>query len=215
MSENSKGQNSQLQNSQLQNIHVVRSPDDQGKVLTTRRMVLGAALLGLPAMGAVGFAAHTGRIDLLTPTLPAHDAVLPAVSGVTLLGQPTPGISRASFSEAVTLLHVWASWCPTCRKEHALYQKLGERTDIQVFGLGNDDTADKMAEYLGKVGNPYKRLSVDMDRVYIRTLKQRGVPSTFVIAKNGTVAHRIHDALSTTLINTEIAQAINKAKAMA
>jgi cytochrome c biogenesis protein CcmG, thiol:disulfide interchange protein DsbE len=195
-------------------------PETQGKsfrggtMLTSglfhRRNVIAAALLGGPALGLLGFAAETGRIDLLTPTLP-DEGDLQAVPGVMRGEQAVPGVTRAAFSEGVSVLNVWASWCPQCREEHATLLALAARPGIRLFGLAVDDTAANVAEYLKSHGNPYHRLSIDFHKSYTRGLKQRGVPSTFVFRADGRFVAKIGRELSPQLVESKLLPAIEKA----
>lgn len=177
----------------------------------TRRVILASAAMGLPAVGILGFAAQTGRIDVLTPVLPA-DGDLPAVPGVTFAGAPVPGLTREAFSEGVTLLNVWASWCPYCRAEHERLMYLSERPGLRLFGLLADDTEDNARAYLAEAGNPYRRLSADHRRTYLRALKQRGVPSTFVFRADGSFVYKIAGELTGDNIAAWLDPAIERAK---
>jgi cytochrome c biogenesis protein CcmG, thiol:disulfide interchange protein DsbE len=175
-----------------------------------RRLMLGATVLGLPAFGLFALAAQTGRIDILTPVLP-EDGTLPAVGGVTFEGQPVPGLSRSAFSEGVTLLNIWASWCPSCRIEHPALMALSRRADVRLFGLAADDTETNAGGYLREHGNPYRRLSLDQGRVYQRALKHRGIPQTYVFRADGRFVDKITGELTPDLITARLEPAIARA----
>lgn len=186
----------------------------QRKGLLDRRFVVGAAFLSVPAVGLVGFAAQTGRIDLLNPVLP-DQGDLPPVPGVRFRGEPVAPIQRQAFLEGVTLVNVWASWCPYCRAEHGELMALSERPGIRLFGIVSDDTEEKVAEYLRGHGNPFRRLSVDQQRLYIRAFKQRGVPSTYVFRGDGVFQHKINGGLTPELVATRLLPAVEAASATA
>lgn len=175
-----------------------------------RRLMLGATLLGLPAFGIVGYAAQTGRIDLLTPVLP-DNGDLPPIEGVTFEGKPVPGLNRAAFSEGVTLLNIWASWCPACRIEHPALMALAARPEIRLFGLAADDTATNAGSYLRDHGNPYRRLSLDESRVYQRALKHRGIPQTYVFRADGGYVAKITGEITEANLKSELEPAIARA----
>lgn len=182
--------------------------------LLDRRFVAGAALLSVPALGLVAFAAQTGRIDLLTPALPAEGDLEP-VPGVTYRGSATPPVLRQAFFEGVTLVNIWASWCPYCRAEHDHLMALAEMPGIRLFGIVADDTEDKVAGYLASAGNPFQRLSVDHRRLYLRAFKQRGVPATLVFRQDGLFQHRINGGLTADLVSTRLLPAVQAASAVA
>lgn len=176
-----------------------------------RRNFIGAAVLSVPALGLVGFAAETGRIDLLTPVLPV-EGDLKAVPGVQRHHVAVPAVTREAFTEGVTVLNVWASWCPQCRDEHAMLMSLSEREGIRLFGLAVDDTAANVAEFLKSQGNPYHRLSIDFHKTYVRGLKQRGVPSTFVFRADGQFVAKIGRELTPALVESKLLPALEKAR---
>jgi DsbE subfamily thiol:disulfide oxidoreductase len=182
--------------------------------LLDRRFVVGAAFLSVPTVGLLGFAAQTGRIDLITPALPDQGDLTP-VPGVRFRGAEARPIQRQAFFEGVTLVNFWASWCPYCRAEHGELMALAERRGIRLFGIVADDSEDKVAEYLKGHGNPFQRLSVDHQRLYIRAFKQRGVPATYVFRQDGLFQHKINGGLTADLVATRLLPAVEAASASA
>lgn len=182
--------------------------------LLDRRVVAGAALLSVPALGLVAFAAQTGRLDLLTPALP-ESGDLTEVPGVQFRGTQTPPVVRQAFFEGVTLVNIWASWCPYCRAEHEFLMALSERPGIRLFGIVADDSEDKVAAYLKADGNPFQRLSVDHRRAYLRAFKQRGVPATYVFRQDGLFQHKINGGLTRELVDNRLLPAVQAAAAIA
>ena len=178
--------------------------------MLNRRMMTGLIALGVPALGAFAYAAQTGRIDLLTPVLP-EDGTLPAIPGVNLDGKPVAGLDRAAFGGGVTLLNIWASWCPSCRLEHPELMSLAKKPGIRLFGLAADDTEANASAYLREHGNPYQRLSLDTGRIYQRALKHRGIPQTYVFRADGTYADRITGELTAANMASHLLPAIEKA----
>ncbi len=174
--------------------------------------MLGGLLLAAPTLGAFGYAAQTGRIDLLTPVLP-ENGDLPAVPGVLNGDRPVPGLTRAAFFDGVSLLNIWASWCPNCRMEHDELMALAKRPGIRLFGLAADDTEANASAYLRAHGNPYSRLSLDHGRVYQRALKHRGIPQTYVFRADGVYADRITGELTPDIVATRLLSMIARASA--
>lgn len=176
-----------------------------------RRAVLGLLGLGVPALGAVGYAGQTGRIDLFTPLLP-EDGDLPPLPHVLFNGQPVRGLTRSAFFSGVSLLNVWASWCPDCRLEHPQLLALAARGDISLFGLAADDTQANASGYLREHGNPFSRVALDADRRYQKALKHRGIPQTYVFDTHGRVAARINGGLSAEVMTSQLLPMIEKAR---
>lgn len=176
-----------------------------------RRMLLGVAVLGVPALGALGYAGQTGRIDLFTPTLP-EDGNLPPLPGVSFNGEPARGLTRSAFFSGVSLLNVWASWCPDCRVEHPQLLALARQGGFNLYGLAADDTLANASAYLNEHGNPFSRVALDVDRRYQRALKHRGIPQTYVFDTHGRVSERITGSLTLSLVAERLMPAIEKAR---
>ncbi|HUN13220.1 MAG TPA: hypothetical protein PLE50_13250, partial [Rhabdaerophilum sp.] len=66
----------------------------------SRRFFTGSLLLGVPALGAFGYAAQTGRIDVLTPLLP-ENGDLPGIPGVLHEGQQVEGLQAVLLRPGV------------------------------------------------------------------------------------------------------------------
>ena len=44
------------------------------------------------------------------------------------------------FSDNISLVNVWASWCVTCRQEHQMMMKIAKNKDLQLIGINYKDT---------------------------------------------------------------------------
>ncbi len=177
--------------------------------MISRRAFLGGSTFGSLALLGVGghYAWQTGRIQLGPADLP--DAALPPVPGVMRDGQPVPGFSSADRDERVLLLNFWASWCPYCRSEHDVLMKLAEDRRLKLIGIVSDDREAHVAQYLGEHGNPYAQLSMDHQKVVIRAMRQRGLPTTMLIPAGTTrVVFRHVGPITEPLIQPAIASAL-------
>jgi cytochrome c biogenesis protein CcmG/thiol:disulfide interchange protein DsbE len=116
-----------------------------------------------------------------------------------LIGKPAPGfdlpqlqasgarLSPGELRGKVWLLNVWASWCESCRDEHALLVAFARRNVAPVFGLNyKDDPADARA-WIAHAGDPYAASIVDRTGQAGVDYGVYGVPETFVIDRNGVV----------------------------
>jgi cytochrome c biogenesis protein CcmG, thiol:disulfide interchange protein DsbE len=180
--------------------------------MLTRRLAIGSVLFGLPVVGLLNHAAQTGRIDLLTPVLP-EPGDLPPLPGLVFEGKPVEGLSRQAFSGGVTLLNVWASWCPQCRIEHPELMALSKRPGIRLFGLAADDTEANAGAYLRAHGNPFSRVSVEQGRLYQKALKHRGIPQTYVFGADGCFVDKVTGELTPETIAARLEPAMAKAAA--
>ncbi|GAC1334791.1 MAG: DsbE family thiol:disulfide interchange protein [Beijerinckiaceae bacterium] len=117
-----------------------------------------------------------------------------------LQGVPTPGLSAADLRQGhVTLVNVFASWCVPCHAEHAILMQIAgdaKRLGIALVGLAYKDEPENTRRFLGQSGNPYARIGVDTaGRVGI-DFGVYGVPETYVVKPDGTIAYRFVGPLS-------------------
>jgi cytochrome c biogenesis protein CcmG/thiol:disulfide interchange protein DsbE len=147
------------------------------------------------------------------PTGVLPSLALPGIDGLTRYGWPVPGIAADQFVGPVTVLNVWASWCPYCRGEHEILMRLSQDRRFSLVGLVYQDTAEKARDYLMHAGNPYRAVAVDGRGEFARALGQRGVPATYVIDRQGRIASRLRGALSDERVRSELMPAVAKALA--
>jgi thiol-disulfide isomerase/thioredoxin len=98
----------------------------------------------------------------------------------------------ASDRGSVVLLDVWATWCEPCRDALPFYENLAREyagRGLKVYALNVDEDARAIAPFLQetKVGLPI--LLDENARVAERTLKVKGMPTTYYIDRRGVVRH--------------------------
>lgn len=143
-----------------------------------------------------GFAVSLAGCDGVFGPSVVPTIALPGLPGLKHLnGWPVAGIAAGQFVGHVTLLNVWASWCPVCRGEHETLLKLSNEGRFPLVGLVYMDTAEKAAGYLRRAGNPYRALAVDWGE-YARAVGQRGVPATYVVDRTGKVVAAARGGIS-------------------
>lgn len=120
----------------------------------------------------------------------------------TLIDRPTPafslasldggadGLSTSDLKGQVTLLNVFASWCPGCRVEHPMLLKLSENKAVPIYGLNWKDKRADGARWLGAHRSPYVRVGLDESGRTGIDLGVTGVPETFVIDRVGRIRYR-------------------------
>lgn len=88
------------------------------------------------------------------------------------------------------LLNVWATWCPTCRAEHAYLNKLAD-DGVYIVGLNyKDDSRAKAVNWLNTLGDPYQVNLFDERGMVAIDFGVYGAPETFLINMNGEVVYR-------------------------
>jgi peroxiredoxin len=123
----------------------------------------------------------------LTPlpgAVPAPDFALPDTNG---------RLHRLSdYRGKTVIINFWATWCPPCREEipsmNRAWQQLRQEDVVMLaINMGEDEdtiflfTADYPAEF---------PLLLDRDGAVIARWPVKGLPTTFIIAPDGSLAYR-------------------------
>ncbi|MEW5927625.1 MAG: TlpA disulfide reductase family protein [Gemmatimonadota bacterium] len=139
----------------------------------------GAAAL-LLALAACGGEGRVAPPEVGNPA-PAYAAT--AMSG--------DSVSLAALRGRVVLLNVWATWCHPCREEIPALQQLHEEyapRGLALVGVSVDNRADRaaVADFAHEYGMTYA-VWLDPDERVASTFRTLGVPSTFLIGRDGTI----------------------------
>lgn len=120
--------------------------------------------------------------------------------------------TEADFVGKITLLNVWASWCPSCYVEHPYWKQYASNKDLTLVGLNYRDTKPKALKFLAEQGDFFEwnlfdkngRLGIDFG-VY-------GAPETFIIDKSGKVRYRHVGVVTPEVYNDVFLPLIDKIK---
>ena len=126
---------------------------------------------------------------LIGKPVPAFD--LPSLDGLLAGGAPVPGFAARDLAQGEpTIVNVFASWCLECQVEHPLLLALGAKPGVRLFGVDYKDDPASARRFLGRYGNPYSRVGADPSGRVAIDFGVYGVPETYVIAGDGTIAYR-------------------------
>jgi len=125
--------------------------------------------------------------------------------GSTMIGKPLPAFALPSLEEpsrtlgsadiqGPALLNVWATWCPTCRAEHEMLNRLASQ-GVPVYGINYKDNGDAARKWLAELGNPYRFNVEDPQGSLGINLGVYGAPETFLLDKDGIVRHKYVGAI--------------------
>jgi len=130
-----------------------------------------------------------GEFIPASPPLPA-----PAVSFVDLAGNPA---SLSEFTGKIVLVNLWATWCEPCLREmpslERLQSRLGDK--IVVVAISEDRGGSKTVEpFVGKLGLKSVKIYLDPKSAVERPFKVQGLPTSFLIDREGRVLGRVEGA---------------------
>jgi cytochrome c biogenesis protein CcmG, thiol:disulfide interchange protein DsbE len=168
------------------------------------RLLVALPLLGFFAIAALLMVRLGAGDPSLLPS-PLIGRPVPAFHLAPLAGLDTsgrPGLSSADLAAGhVTVLNVFASWCSDCHDEHDALMALSHdpaltATGVQFAGIVYKDDPDNARRYLGAKGNPFGQVGTDAAGRTGIDLGVYGVPETFVIKGDGTVAYKLIGGIS-------------------
>ncbi len=120
-----------------------------------------------------------------------------------LVGKPAPAFELESLTEPgkrvssddilkghMSLVNVWASWCPSCRQEHAELVRIAQESDVQMIGFNWKDERPAALEMLRRFGNPYVLSVYDPENTAGIDWGVYGAPETFVVDAEGVIRHK-------------------------
>ncbi len=151
-------------------------------------LVLFVALAGLFLVRL--FAGDPSKLPSTLIGRPVPTFTLPPLEGLTADGKPVPGLATADLKGMVTVVNVWASWCAPCRDEHPLLIELAKTPGVRVVGINYKDQPENARRFLGALGNPFAAVGVDTSGRAAIDWGVYGVPESFVIAPDGTIAYK-------------------------
>ena len=110
------------------------------------------------------------------------------------------------------VLNVFATWCVPCREEHPDLVRFDRRHrdigDASVVGLVYDDDPDAVRAFRAEEGGEWPML-VDPDGRIAVSLGVTGVPESFLIAPDGTVAAKVTGGVRDTQLDALLNQLRN------
>ncbi len=107
-----------------------------------------------------------------------------------MLMDPSRVIDRSDLLGSPVLVNVWATWCPTCKAEHAELMRIARETDLRLVGIVYKDKPHLAMRWLNDYGNPYDLVVQDTDGALGVELGVYGAPETFLLDAAGTIIYK-------------------------
>ncbi|MBT3462235.1 MAG: DsbE family thiol:disulfide interchange protein [Gammaproteobacteria bacterium] len=99
-------------------------------------------------------------------------------------------LTAADLTGEVSLLNVWATWCPSCIAEHGELTRIFETTGLRIIGVNYNDDSEAARAWLKRWGDPYAFHIVDESGTLAIDLGVYGAPETFVVDAGGVIRYR-------------------------
>ena len=157
-----------------------------------------AVLLPLVLAGA-GTAVEDGVVSVERPRLgefiPNSPPIpAPTISVVDLAGNT---VALSDFAGRLVLINLWATWCEPCLREMPSLERMQSRLgdQITVVAISEDRGGSKTVEpFINKLGLKSFKTYLDPKSDAGRAFKVAGLPTSFLIDREGRVLGRIEGA---------------------
>lgn len=151
-----------------------------------RLLLLAPLVFFLVMAGVLGYGLWRGhpsqaRVDATRP-LPAFE-LQPLQPGA-------PGLARSDLIGQVSMINVFASWCPSCAEEQPMLMRLSAAGAAPIYGVAWLDPPEKTTAWLAEHGNPFRRIGEDSSGRLGIDLGVTGAPETFIVDKQGRIRYR-------------------------
>lgn len=153
-----------------------------------KRIGMAAMLCGMSLVFTLPSLAHDPFISLKMSRLPAGSMAAP-FELTTLEGKV---VKLSDLAGKVVLVNFWATWCGPCKEEMPSLARLQQQLDPARFVLltvTTDLQRQGIAQFLSHLGVTLPVL-FDEDQEVSRSFMVRGLPTTVVIARDGTLVGR-------------------------
>ena len=94
----------------------------------------------------------------------------------------------------VVLVNFWATWCPPCRREMPSIERLSrllKSADFEILAVNVAENLDTVFSFAGTLEPvPTFPIVFDRDSSVLRAWPVRGLPTSFVLDKQGRIAYR-------------------------
>ena len=120
------------------------------------------------------------------------------------LNDPQKMVSNEDFKDQVWLFNVWATWCVSCRAEHATLVNLNKQIDVPIVGLDWKDETATAQQWLRSLGNPYEAVAFDSTGRTAIDWGVYGAPETYLIDQQGIIRYKYTGPLTDQIIRDKI-----------
>ena len=165
-----------------------------GIYLGVRRAPLRKPLAAAFGTAALLWIVGTLALDAMTN----EQGTLPTTSLRALSGA---SVALSGFAGKPTVVNLWATWCPPCRREMpVLLEAQASRPDVSFVFLNQGESPEKVRSFLAAQQWPLQNVLLDGRGEVASQLGVRGLPTTlFYDASGGLVDVRVGELSRATL----------------
>jgi cytochrome c biogenesis protein CcmG, thiol:disulfide interchange protein DsbE len=145
------------------------------------------------------------------------DKPTPALNLPAIVAKPgetdTGGLKTSDLKGKVSLVNVWASWCPPCRIEHPILMTLAKE-GVTIYGINYKDKPEEARRFLRELGDPFVKIGADLNGRASIDWGVYGYPETFIVDASGHIRYRHVGPINPGQVDSIIRPMLRKAAAM-
>ncbi|MDP1631109.1 MAG: DsbE family thiol:disulfide interchange protein [Caulobacter sp.] len=130
----------------------------------------------------------------------------PQIQPSAMVGRPLPAIALPALetgqpvavrdlATGPVLINFFASWCAPCELEHPALMRL-KAAGVTIIGVAYKDAPANSNAYLRRLGDPFAARLLDRDGRAGLEFGVTGVPESYLIAADGTIAAKFTGELT-------------------
>lgn len=125
--------------------------------------------------------------------------------------QDKPVASLSEMEGKVVVLNFWASWCVECRLEADLLEQASRQygDDVVFVGVAYVDAEPRSLDYLAEFGITYPN-APDLRSAISDQYEITGVPETFFIGKDGSIAQVVIGPVNDATLHGQITNLLSQ-----
>lgn len=95
-------------------------------------------------------------------------------------------VALQSYAGKPTVINLWASWCPPCRREMPVFEQVQkERPEINIVMLNQGESAEQVQQFLHANKLDLRGVLLDAGGDIAKGFEQRGLPATLFFDADG------------------------------
>ena len=168
-----------------------------------------AVISVLAAPASAGSAFSPGTLEA------ANGAAWGNAPDFTLTTVDGKDFTLSSLKGKVILLNFWATWCPPCRGEIPDFIELAgdyKNSGFEIVGVSLDSSPKKLSKFVKSSGINYP-VMLGNKKITAKYGGVRGIPTTFIIDRNGNIANKHVGRVEKTRLEKELLQLIKNREA--
>lgn len=141
----------------------------------------------------------------------------------TMLNQPFPmlkiedlsnnrNVKLSDLTQEPSVVHIWASWCGVCLKEHHQWLNIKKKYNFPIVGIVYRDDSDTVLNFLSEKGSPYDWILNDKSGKLGVALGLIGTPQTFLVDGKGMIMYQYLGAIDESTFEKHFLPRLNQAK---